>query len=84
MAMLQDTNVLILGLGTSGLAMARWCTRQGASVTVADTRTQPPQLGALSALLPQAQFVSGALTAALLDQVPALSLIHISEPTRPY
>ena len=67
----QDTNVLILGLGSSGLAMARWCTRQGASVTVADTRAEPPQLGALRAQLPQAQFVSGALTAALLDHVTA-------------
>jgi len=71
MAMPQDTNVLILGLGSSGLAMARWCTRQGASVTVADTRAQPPQLDALRASMPQAQFVSGALSAALLEQVPA-------------
>ncbi|HWT21192.1 MAG TPA: hypothetical protein VN280_20000, partial [Variovorax sp.] len=35
---LKDLPVLILGLGASGLAMARWCARHGAVVTVADTR----------------------------------------------
>ncbi len=35
---LQGQHVLVLGLGASGLAMVRWCVRQGARVTVADTR----------------------------------------------
>ena len=43
---LQDLPVLVLGLGASGLAMARWCARHGARVTVADTREAPPQLAA--------------------------------------
>lgn len=55
----QDTSVLVLGLGASGLAMARWCVRQGAQVTVADTREQPPQLSALRELCPSAVFVGG-------------------------
>jgi UDP-N-acetylmuramoylalanine--D-glutamate ligase len=62
-----DLHVLILGLGQSGLAMARWCARQGARVTVADTRAQPPQLALLRGALPEARFVAGPLTAALLD-----------------
>lgn len=64
---LKDQSVLILGLGTSGLAMARWCARAGAQVTVADTREQPPQLAALCEQLPQVQFVSGGFTAALVE-----------------
>ena len=36
--------ILVLGLGESGLAMARWCLRQGARVTVADSRAVPPSL----------------------------------------
>ena len=44
---LQDQHVLILGLGISGLSMARWCVRHGAQVTVADTREAPPQLAVL-------------------------------------
>ncbi len=62
----QGARVLVLGLGASGLAMARWCARCGAQVTVADTRAAPPQLATLRAELPQATFVSGALDAALL------------------
>ena len=33
--------VLVLGHGISGQAMARWCVRQGAAVTVVDNRDQP-------------------------------------------
>ena len=49
MKSLRDQNVLILGLGASGLAMAKWCARAGARVTVRDTRTAPPQLAAWQA-----------------------------------
>ena len=37
----RDQPVLVLGHGISGQAMARWCVRLGARVTVADTRLQP-------------------------------------------
>jgi UDP-N-acetylmuramoylalanine--D-glutamate ligase len=64
---LHDQRVLILGLGASGLAMARWCARSGARVIVADTRANPPQLAALQRDLPAAQFVSGPFNAAMVD-----------------
>nr|WP_295786167.1 UDP-N-acetylmuramoyl-L-alanine--D-glutamate ligase [Rhodoferax sp.] len=65
---LLDQNILILGLGASGLAMARWCVRCGASnVTVADTREAPPQLATLQHELPQVRFVAGPLDAALVE-----------------
>src|SRR6478736_6281982 len=64
---LNERNVLILGLGLSGLAMARWCARCGAQVTVADTREAPPQLQALREQVPQAKFIAGAFDAALLE-----------------
>ena len=67
---LDGSPVLILGLGISGLAMARWCLRQGARVTVADTRESPPQLAALRAECPAAQFRSGAMDETLLTQAP--------------
>ena len=61
-------NILILGLGASGLAMARWCVRTGAAqVTVADTRDAPPQLAVLQQELPSVQYVGGAFTAALVE-----------------
>lgn len=64
---LLGQHVLVLGLGQSGLAMARWCARAGAHVTVADTREQPPQLATLLRDLPSARFVSGPLDATLVQ-----------------
>jgi UDP-N-acetylmuramoylalanine--D-glutamate ligase len=64
---LREQQVLILGLGASGLAMARWCVRLGARVTVADTREAPPQLAQLQAELPQVNFRTGAFEANLVE-----------------
>ncbi|HSV59844.1 MAG TPA: UDP-N-acetylmuramoyl-L-alanine--D-glutamate ligase [Variovorax sp.] len=64
---LNQLHVLILGLGASGLAMARWCARHGAVVSVADTREAPPQLAALRQELPQAEFIGGEFSAALVE-----------------
>jgi UDP-N-acetylmuramoylalanine--D-glutamate ligase len=64
---LKDQHVLILGLGISGLAMARWCARCGAQVTVADTRAAPPMLVTLQQDVPSARFVSGPLDASLVE-----------------
>ncbi|MGN1057241.1 MAG: UDP-N-acetylmuramoyl-L-alanine--D-glutamate ligase [Comamonas sp.] len=64
---LQGQRVLVLGLGASGMAMARWCVRAGAQVTVADTREAPPQLAALQAQLPDVRFVGGPLGADLIQ-----------------
>lgn len=64
---LQGVTVLILGLGVSGLAMARWCVRQGAQVTVADTREAPPHLASLQAECPGARFCAGAFDANLVE-----------------
>jgi UDP-N-acetylmuramoylalanine--D-glutamate ligase len=64
---LQGQHVLILGLGASGLAMARWCAQAGASVTVADTRDTPPQLLALQAEWPDVRFVPGPFAAGLVE-----------------
>ena len=64
---LMGKNILVLGLGHSGLALARWCVRCGAQVTVADTRADPPQRDALRASVPAACFVHGDMNANLLD-----------------
>ena len=63
---LRGQRVLVLGLGASGLAMARWCARAGAQVTVADTRSAPPQLALLQAELPSVRFIAGPLSAELV------------------
>ncbi|MFC5513168.1 UDP-N-acetylmuramoyl-L-alanine--D-glutamate ligase [Massilia jejuensis] len=63
---------LVLGLGESGLAMAQWLSRCGASVRVADTRTEAQlaqRLAALRAAVPGAEFIGGEFTAALVEGV---------------
>ncbi|MFM1818146.1 MAG: UDP-N-acetylmuramoylalanine--D-glutamate ligase [Pseudomonadota bacterium] len=76
MQQLRDLHVLILGLGASGLAMARWCARHGAVVTVADTREAPPQLAALQAEWPAVKFVTGAFSAALVEGTPVRAVFR--------
>src|ERR1700761_2034864 len=58
----SHNDVLILGLGASGLAMARWCAGQGARVRVWDSRPNPPQAAALAEVEGSA-FFSGELAA---------------------
>lgn len=63
----QRPMVLVLGLGESGLAIARWCARHGCRLRIADTREAPPNLAALQAEGIDAEFVGGPFTPALLD-----------------
>jgi len=71
---LQGKHVLVLGLGESGLACARWCARQGARVRVADTRTVPPYLDELRRGIATAEFVAGEFDRKLLDGIDLLAL----------
>ena len=85
---LKNTTVLVLGLGESGLAMARWCARFGATVRVWDTRETPANAAALAQHVPAAQWLRGPLTDAafvgvrLVLKSPGLSPFdeRIAEP----
>jgi len=66
---LQDTQVLVLGLGESGLAMARWCARFGARVSVWDSRENPPHAAALAEHVPAATLLGGPLGTEALQGV---------------
>ena len=78
---LTSHTVLVLGLGESGLAIARWAGGRGARLRVADTRAAPPMLDTLRTELPQAQFVGGALDVALLEGVTLVALSPGLSPT---
>ena len=69
MSALQGQSVLVLGLGESGLAMARWCAAHGATVRVWDSRDNPPQAAALREALPQVELRGGPLDDATLQGV---------------
>ncbi len=78
----NESRALVLGLGDSGFAMARYLASRGHTVRVADTRRDPPHLAALRADLPQAEFVTGNFVPALLDEVQLVALSPGLSPTR--
>ena len=61
---LKGKRVVVVGLGESGLAMAKWLHRQGAVVRVADSRDNPPNVEALQRVAPGAELVAGAFAEA--------------------
>lgn len=82
MKSLQHQHVMILGLGISGLAMARWCSRLGASVSLVDTRANPPQLEQLKTELPGVKFICSAFEPHLVD-VNDLAFLLVSPGIKP-
>lgn len=83
MKTLRDALVLVLGIGESGLAMARWCARAGARLRVADSRAEPPMRRALSDAVHAADVHVGGFPLDLLDGVDVLALspgIDLREP----
>ena len=58
---------VIVGLGRTGLSAARYLRKQGWRLAVTDTRAQPPELAALTALDAGIPLRLGALDAALLE-----------------
>ncbi|MES2104238.1 MAG: UDP-N-acetylmuramoyl-L-alanine--D-glutamate ligase [Pseudomonadota bacterium] len=75
-------HVLVLGLGESGLAMAHWLLRCGASLRVADTREAPDRLAALRALSEDMQFISGEFGVDLLDGMDFVAVSPGLSPLR--
>ena len=62
MATIRNRNVVVLGLGVTGLSAARWAARHGAGVRVADTRANPPGALRLAADLPRVPVTTGPFT----------------------
>lgn len=85
---------LILGLGESGIAMAKWCLRNGASVRLADTRDQSKLTERQNAYLAELQFAGlqdiqfGPLDEALLSDIDVIGispgLSPLQEPTQSF
>lgn len=78
----SEKHVLVLGLGESGLAMARWLLRAGARLRVADTRSAPERLTALRALSDQIEFIAGEFSAELLNDIDVVAVSPGLAPAR--
>jgi UDP-N-acetylmuramoylalanine--D-glutamate ligase len=73
---------MIVGLGISGLAMTRWCAQYGATVTVVDSRANPPQLNQLKTALPDVRFICGQFQSALFENAE-IDFLLISPGIKP-
>ena len=73
----------MLGLGETGLSMARWLSRERADVRVADTRASPPALEQLRKALPTVAVESGDLADAIFAGVDLIAIspgVPIADP----
>ena len=80
---LSGKRVLVIGLGESGLAMAKWLTRQGAVLRVADSRMQPPNVAALREFAPQAELLAGPFGKAMFEGIELITIspgVPLQEP----
>ncbi len=66
--------MLVLGLGETGLSLARWLGARGAHVRVADSRDNPPGLDVLKRDCPRAEIRCGVFGDALLDGVDSIAI----------
>ena len=71
---LRGKRVVVVGLGESGLAMAKWLHRQGAVVRVADSRNDPPNCDTLARVAPDAELIAGPFVAATFADVDLVAL----------
>lgn len=80
---LSGKNILVLGLGDTGLSCARWLAARGAQVSVADSRAVPPQAARLAEMLPDVQLYAGPFEDARLQAADLLVVspgVPLSEP----
>ena len=66
--------MVVLGLGDTGLSMARWLARRKAQVRVADSRAAPPHAQVLARELPQVNLATGAFAGKTLAGVDLIAI----------
>lgn len=66
---LHNQQVLVLGLGDTGLSALRWLYAQGAKLSVADTRDAPPGIAALKAEMADVVIYTGVLDEAIFANI---------------
>src|SRR5262245_33577454 len=80
---LRGKRVLVLGLGDTGLSMARWLVGQGAQVRVADSRDAPPNRERLAAQAPSVAVHTGAFRAQSFEGIELIAIspgVPLAEP----
>jgi len=80
---LKGRKILVLGLGETGISMARWLAQRGASVRVADSRDVPPHAEALAKDFPQVAIDTGSFRATSFEGIATIAIspgVPVAEP----
>ncbi|OIR18360.1 UDP-N-acetylmuramoylalanine--D-glutamate ligase [mine drainage metagenome] len=83
MNQLRGQSVLVLGLGETGLSLARYLSAQGARLRVADSRNAPPGVAILRSELPHADVQCGPFGDELLQGIDRIAIspgVPLAEP----
>ncbi|WP_414979138.1 UDP-N-acetylmuramoyl-L-alanine--D-glutamate ligase [Congregibacter sp.] len=75
---------VVVGLGATGLSVARYLARQGEEFTVVDTREQPPGLAQLQAEMPEVPVMLGTDLQDVLDTAAELIVSPGISPEEPW
>ncbi|MBI5918753.1 MAG: UDP-N-acetylmuramoyl-L-alanine--D-glutamate ligase [Nitrosomonadales bacterium] len=67
-------NILVLGLGETGLSLVRWFNAKGARLRVADSRNFPPGLATLQEKYPDLDVRCGVFRSELLDGIDLIAI----------
>lgn len=65
---IELARVLIVGMGKTGLSVARFLVQRGVEVSAVDSRDYPPELESLKALLPESALTTGGFTEELFKR----------------
>lgn len=80
---LENTKVLVIGMGLSGLSALQWLLLEGADVAMADTRKSPPNLKEVKKIDADIKMHLGPMDAALLQSFELIVVspgVALSEP----
>lgn len=80
---LNNKRVLVLGLGETGLSALRWLDTQGAVLSAADSRDNPPNMGDLARRMPHVVVHTGTFKQSVLLQAEVIVIspgIALNEP----
>ena len=71
---IKDKNILVLGMGDTGLSMARFLLRHGARVSVADSREAPPHATRFHAEFLGVPLITGPFSDALFTGIDLIAI----------
>ena len=80
---MQNQHWLVLGLGDTGLSLVRWLRHCGATLRVADTRSNPPHGARMQRDFPDVEMRSGPYVDAVFADIDAIAIspgVALAEP----